>query len=131
MVVGRRAETRRASMADSTQKIVPMELPDAITTYLDAHRAHDVDRAVGSFTADGSVTDDGRTHAGRDAIRAWLSGSASEFTYTIEPTGAKRADDDHYDVTQHLEGSFPGGQVDLHFQFTLRDGSIARLVIEE
>ena len=40
-------------------------------------------------------------------------------------------DDDRYDVRHHLEGNFPGGQVDLHFRFTLRDGSIARLVIEE
>jgi hypothetical protein len=131
MVVGRRAETGRARMADSTRKVVPAELPDAITTYLDGHRAHDVDLAVSSFTADGSVTDDGRTHAGRDAIRAWLSRSAGEFTYTVEPTGAERIDDDQYDVTQHLEGNFPGGQVDLHFRFTMRDGSILRLVIEK
>jgi hypothetical protein len=34
-------------------------------------------------------------------------------------------------VTHHLEGNFPGGQVDLHFRFTLRDGAIADLVIEE
>jgi hypothetical protein len=117
-------------MTDSSQKVAPVELPDAITTYLDAHRAHDVDRAVAGFTADGSVTDEGRTHAGRDAIRAWLSRSASEFTYTTEMTGAERIDDDRYDVTHHLEGNFPGGQVDLHFRFTLRDGSIARLVIQ-
>ena len=39
-------------------------------------------------------------------------------------------DVDHYDVTHHLEGNFPGGQVDLHYRFALSDGVIARLVIE-
>ncbi len=39
-------------------------------------------------------------------------------------------DDSHYDARHHLEGNFPGGVVDLHFRFTLRDGQIARLVIE-
>jgi len=29
-------------------------------------------------------------------------------------TGAAMADEDHYDVTHHLEGNFPGGQVGLH-----------------
>jgi hypothetical protein len=33
-------------------------------------------------------------------------------------------------VVHHLEGDFPGGVVDLHFRFTLRDALIARLVIE-
>jgi hypothetical protein len=46
-------------------------------------------------------------------------------------TGATRIDDNHYDVIHHLEGNFPGGRVDLHFRFTLRDGVIAQLTIEE
>jgi hypothetical protein len=40
------------------------------------------------------------------------------------------ADDHHYDVSHHLEGNSPGGQVDLHFRFTLRGGAIAQLIIE-
>ena len=39
-------------------------------------------------------------------------------------------DDEHYTAINHLEGDFPGGVVDLHFRFALRDGRIARLVIE-
>jgi hypothetical protein len=38
--------------------------------------------------------------------------------------------DDRYDVLHHLEGNFPGGTADLRFRFTLRNGKIARLVIE-
>jgi SnoaL-like domain len=116
-------------MAKSTHTTGPAVLPEVITTYLAAHQARDIDVAVGSYTADATVTDEGRTYHGPDEIGAWLSRSASEFTYTIELTGMTKIDDDRYDVRHHLEGNFPGGQVDLHFRFTLRDGSIARLVI--
>jgi len=33
-------------------------------------------------------------------------------------------------VRQHLEGDFPGGEVDLHYRFTLSGASIGGLVIE-
>ncbi|MER5654946.1 hypothetical protein ABT076_18240 [Streptomyces sp. NPDC002131] len=54
---------------------------------------------------------------------------ASEYTYTTELTAAHRTDATHVTATHHLEGDFPGGQVDLRFRFTLRDGLIERLVI--
>jgi hypothetical protein len=106
------------------------ELPALVTTYLRAHQARDLDTAIECYWAGASVTDEGRTYNGTDEIRAWLSRSASEFTYTIETTGATKVDDDHYDVMHHLEGNFPGGEADLHFRLTLRDGKIALLVIE-
>lgn len=74
--------------------------------------------------------DEGHDYHGPDEIRAWLARSASEYTYTIELTTAARADDQHFDAVHHLEGSFPGGAVDLHFRFTLRGALISRLVIE-
>jgi ketosteroid isomerase-like protein len=116
--------------AGAMSSIPPNGLPEVITSYLEAHQARDLDRAIERYTADASVTDEGRTYNGPDEIRAWLSRSASEFTYTIEITGATKLSDDRYDVSHHLEGNFPGGTADLHFRFTLRDGRIARLVIE-
>ncbi|WP_431937416.1 hypothetical protein [Micromonospora sp. RP3T] len=49
---------------------------------------------------------------------------------TTELTAAAKLDDQHYDAVHHLAGNFPGGTADLHFRFTLRDGLIARLVID-
>jgi hypothetical protein len=118
-------------MTTSAGAIDRAQLPEVITSYLTAHQARDLGRALGSYRPDATVTDEGRTYHGHDEIRAWLSRSASEFTYTTKVTGASRLDADHYDVAHHLEGDFPGGQVDLCFRFTLRDGAIARLVIEE
>jgi hypothetical protein len=109
----------------------PDGLPEVITGYLKAYQARDLDTAIERYTNDASVTDEGRTYNGPDEIRAWLSRSANEYSYTIEMTAATKLGDERYDATHHLEGNFPGGKVDLHFRFTLHDGKIARLVIEE
>jgi hypothetical protein len=113
-----------------TITITPDELPVVITRYLAAHLARDVDRAVAHLTPDASVTDEGHTYHGPDEIRAWLTRAAGEYTYTTELIAAAKVDDRHYDAVHHLAGDFPGGVVDLHFRFTLRDGLIDRLVIE-
>jgi hypothetical protein len=114
---------------DLTVDIVT-ELPEPIPTYLAAHTARDADAAVACFTDDAVVVDDGSTHQGPDRIRDWLGRAASEYTYTTELIGTRQLDDGRYVAIHHLEGDFPGGVVDLQFRFTLRDGRIARLVIE-
>jgi ketosteroid isomerase-like protein len=106
------------------------ELPAVITTYLLAHRDRDLDTAIGAFAADAVVTDEGRTHRGRAEIRAWLGGAASTYTYTTTFTGAVATGAARFDVTQHLEGDFPGGTADLHYRFALDGPAITRLVIE-
>ncbi|WP_341849506.1 nuclear transport factor 2 family protein [Streptomyces yokosukanensis] len=105
-------------------------MPETITRYLKAHEAHDTATALTAFTSDATVTDDGRTYQGATAIGQWLNRSATEFTYTIELTDARRTDSTRYVATHHLEGNFPGGRVDLRYQFTLRNELIERLVIE-
>lgn len=107
-----------------------MELPSAVTTYLTAHNARDVEGAIAAYTPDAVVHDDGRGYHGTDEIRAWLAGAAAGYTYTTELVAAERVGEERYDIVQHLEGDFPGGVVDLHYRFTLRGAAIARLVIE-
>lgn len=105
------------------------DLPDVIATYQRAHDHHDTDAAIAAFSPDATVIDDGRTYTGADQIRGWLERTASEFTYTRALTGV----DDHgggtYTVHNHLEGDFPGGQVDLRYRFELRDGFVHSLHI--
>ncbi|WP_371598776.1 nuclear transport factor 2 family protein [Streptomyces sp. NBC_00564] len=114
---------------DQPLTITPDALPEVITRYLKAHRAHDTATAVTSFTDDATVIDDGRTYQGVAAIEEWLNRSATEFTYTIELTGAQQTDETHYVAVHHLEGDFPGGTVDLRYRFTLHGDAIGRLVI--
>ncbi|MEV6103011.1 nuclear transport factor 2 family protein [Nocardia sp. NPDC051981] len=111
------------------QTIAPQALPEVINRYLTAHRAHDKTTACSAFTPDATVVDDGNSYDGCAAIEEWLNRSATEFTYTIELTAAQRLDATHYIATQHLEGDFPGGTVDLRYQFTVRGDMIEHLVI--
>lgn len=76
------------------------------------------------------MIDDGNTYRGSAAIERWLDRAATEYTYTIELTHAQETDTAHYIATHHLEGNFPGGTIDLHYRFTLRDDLIEHLVIE-
>lgn len=110
--------------------IDPTELPDVVTSYLAAHRAHDTDSAIQSYASDAVVIDDGKTYEGLDEIRAWLSRSTTEYEYTTELTHATIIDEAHYVATHHLAGNFPGGQVDLDYEFTLSDRRIIRLTVQ-
>ena len=109
-----------------TTSIAPTELPAVIRGYL---TAEDPDTALNTFTDDAVVVDEGATHRGTEAVRAWLHRGASEYTYTAELTGAERIDPDHWLAVQHLVGDFPGGVVDLRYHFTLRGDRIAELTI--
>jgi hypothetical protein len=116
--------------SNATEREIPRTaLPAVVDRYIDAHNARDVDAALAGFTPDATVVDDGGTHTGAGAIRAWLSTSSTEWTYTSTPTAFHRTDDEHFAVTQHVVGDFPGGVVDLRYRFTLRDGLIGHLVI--
>ena len=104
-------------------------LPAIIETYLAAHRVRDVETAISAFAGDASVTDEGSTRRGAAEIRNWLTNAAGGYTYTSELIGIRRIDDDHWIATHHLEGDFPGGVVDLNYDFTLREGKIVHLTI--
>ena len=104
-------------------------LPEIITTYQHAHDHHDADAAIATFSADATVVDDGHTYTGLDEIRAWLDRTANEYTYTRTLTGVDDHGDGAYTVRNHLEGNFPGGQVELRYRFELRDGLVEKLDI--
>jgi hypothetical protein len=108
---------------------VTPQLPDVVRRYHEAHDRRDTDAALATFTSDARVVDDGRTYVGTDEVRTFLDTAAAEFTYTRTPLGAVDEGDGVWLETSHIEGDFPGGQVDLGYRFTIVDGLIAELVI--
>lgn len=109
-------------------------LPPVISTYLAASEARDVDAIAACFSADAHVLDEGTDRIGRAEIRRWRENVNTAFEYTstvtavtaLEAAGAGQ----RYDVMVHLQGNFPGGEVDLVNSFTIRDGQIVDLRIE-
>ena len=106
------------------------DLPTVVVNYLDVHVVRDADRAIPLFLSDATVTDEGSTRTGTDAIRDWIESAASEYTYSTTETGYDMPEPDHVQVFARFEGTFPGGVADVVYDFRLRDGKIASLVID-
>ena len=103
--------------------------PETVRRYQDAHDRHDTDVAFSAFAPDAAVFDDGKEFQGTDEIRSWLTTAASEYIFTRTLVSAEVVDDDTWLVVNHLECNFPGGVVDLRYNFTLRGDLICELVI--
>jgi hypothetical protein len=104
-------------------------LPEVIRQYLDAHDQSDTDTALSAFAVDAIVHDDGQEHHGHHEIRTWLSSASARYTFTRTLTGVSALDANTWLVTNHLEGDFPGGVVDLQYRFTLSRDHIDALTI--
>ena len=106
-------------------------LPTIISEYQAASDRGDFDAAVGCFTDDAAVIDQGQEVRGHANIRQWLKSAATEYERTVEVRGATALGTvdglDRHDVFTHLEGNFPGGTVDLTDRFGLLHGRIASL----
>jgi hypothetical protein len=104
-------------------------VPNAIQRYQAAHDSRDVAVALAQFTLDASVVDDGKVYDGADCVETFLRKAGSEYTYTRTLMSAEEVSSDCWQVTNRLQGNFPGGQVDLSYEFHLENGLISRLVI--
>lgn len=105
------------------------KLPRAVGQYQEAHDRHDVEAALAAFSQAATVKDDGHEYHGPDEIRDWLASASTQFSYTRTLIGADAVDTNTWDVTNHLEGDFPGGVVDLHYRFVLTGSLISELEI--
>lgn len=105
-----------------------IHLPHAIASYFSSDEANDAESLASCFTADAAVKDDGKTLAGRDAIRAWKLEYTAKYNATIKPI-AMATHGGRTVVTGHVQGDFPGSPIDLRYFFTLDSGKISALEI--
>ena len=104
-------------------------LPDLISRYFDVQAERDTDALLALFAEDATVVDEGTTRHGLEEIRAWRDGPATAYTYTTELLSVEELGPDRYVVAGRLTGNFPGGTVDLNWDFTIADNRITRLGI--
>ena len=105
-----------------------LNLPDPTTRYFAADKQNDPAALAACFTPDATVTDEGRTYAGQEAIREWMASASTQYTYSVAPLSLARADASVI-VTSRLVGNFPGSPVDLRYAFVLAGEQIASLEI--
>lgn len=103
--------------------------PAAVTRFMDAAAERDYDAIGECFTEDATVEDEARTHHGRAEIRAWQQETRSKWDYSLRVVGEGPTGADEYRVAAHLKGKFPGGEADVDYRFSIRDGLISRLRI--
>jgi hypothetical protein len=104
-----------------------LNLPEPIAAYFDADK-RDAEAVARCFTKQAVVKDEGQTHTGIAAIKAWKSAASVKYTYTTEPLAVDEKDGG-YVVTSRLTGNFPGSPVNLRFAFRVERGKIASLEI--
>jgi len=103
------------------------ELPSTVQRYLELREGADAASVADLFAEDAVVSDEGRTYTGRDQIRAWIDDTNASYEYTTEFLGARETEG-MTAVSFRLTGNFPGGVVDLEYQFRLDgEGLIAHL----
>ncbi|WP_378144366.1 nuclear transport factor 2 family protein [Cnuibacter sp. UC19_7] len=103
------------------------EMPAAVHGFVDGWQSHDAEKVEALFTDWAVVSDEGRTHRGRDEIRAWIRESIDLFTTTLTFLRG-REDKGMLGATFRLEGDFPGGVVQLEYRFRLdEEGRIVQL----
>jgi hypothetical protein len=107
-----------------TKNIQLTDLPLPITTYLNRSQGNQRRTAIEAFAADAVVVDDGHQYRGTSEIEAWLDRVASEYEYTTTFLRAER-DERATLVVNRLEGTFPGGIVDLKYRFVLNSQNAA------
>jgi hypothetical protein len=105
-----------------------VKLPKSIEDYFAADRDDGTDAVTVCFTEDAIVKDEGKTHIGLDAIRAWKEGSVKKYRYTVEPFFIATENGKTL-VISHLVGNFPGSPVDLRYFFVLVNEKITELEI--
>ena len=105
-----------------------LSLPEPIAAYFEADK-HDGEAVARCFTNEAVVEDEGQTHSGPAAIKAWKTAASAKYSYTSAPFAVEHKDG-RYIVTSRLTGNFPGSPVNLRFSFRLERGKIASLEIQ-
>ena len=102
-----------------------IELTAPIARYFEAQNAHDPDAVAGCFEEAGTVTDESRTYAGREAIRAWQAGPVAGYEITVEPLETQQ-EAGAVIVSARVSGKFPGSPIVLSHRFDLGGGGLIR-----
>jgi len=104
-----------------------LNLPKPVAAYFTADKG-DGEAVSRCFTENAVVKDEGNTHKGRAAIKAWKTDASAKYQYTCEPLACEERDGKTV-VTSHLVGNFPGSPVDLRYFFRLEGDKIASLEV--
>jgi len=103
------------------------KLPPAIAAFFQAHNTGQTGGFNELFTGDALVSDEAHEYRGA-AIKGWIDGAITKYKPQAEVTDLAQMGDKTI-VTAQVSGTFPGSPTQLRYNFTLKNGKIATLVI--
>ncbi|WP_122221449.1 nuclear transport factor 2 family protein [Pseudomonas syringae group genomosp. 3] len=100
----------------------------AIQAYFASEAEAGVDVFETIFASDASVTDEGKTHSGIEAIKAWKQNAKLKHQYIVEPLDSQVSNAGTA-VQARLSGTFPRSSVVVAYLFGVQHGKIQTLEI--
>lgn len=111
-----------------TRKETIVNLPAPVRTFFDADKGPPDTAPLDAFASDAVVEDEGRTHAGPEAIGAWWRAAKAQYHHRAEPCEIHE-EQDRTLVRAQVTGQFPGSPALINFAFRLVKRRIAALRI--
>jgi SnoaL-like domain len=105
-----------------------MNLPPPIASFFHTFNTRDTNAFIGLFAPGALATDEEHEYRGHAAIKEWFATVHAKYKPSLQ--AADLADNgEEIVVTTEVSGTFPGSPIQLHYHFTLKDGSITTLSI--
>lgn len=105
------------------------KLSKLIETYVQASNEKNVKAYVSCFTKTATVSDDGETLSGHDAIGEWFAENEKKYNSTTEPLSVKETADQII-MRAKVSGTFEGSPVTFDYYMDLKSGLIQNLKID-
>jgi hypothetical protein len=105
-----------------------VDLPEPLAAYFAAKNRHDIEAMAAMFAEQASVRDEGVTHEGRPAIRAWIEETTRRYAVKVAPIEMMQTPG-RIVVKADVAGNFPGSPVTLTYKFALAGDHISALEI--
>ncbi len=103
-----------------------MNLPNIITTLVNAQNQYNSNSYAECFTDNAVVFDEGKTYNGKTEIENWISKANNEYKTIMKPLNY---DEKENILSAEISGTFPGSPAILKYHFEFNNGLIQSLKI--
>jgi len=103
-----------------------MNLPNIITTLVNAQNQYNSHSYADCFTDNAVVFDEGKTYNGKTEIENWISKANNEYKTIMKPLNY---DEKENILSAEISGTFPGSPAILKYHFELNNELIQSLKI--
>ncbi len=103
-------------------------LPPLLADMIAALNSHDTNAFLACLAEEAVVRDEGHTHVGTAAIRAWFETTTRKYTPHVEVVSLSTIDGEPV-IVGSVSGNFEGSPIALRYFVGVEDGKIVALKI--